>query len=222
MLKLDSINECVTLAKTLNFSRAAKQCFVTQPALSRHVAEVEHELGVRLFDRDTQRVCLTEAGKAVIAEFQRVMASYESACEVAGYYATGDAGSVRIASPYYWTEDFTEPLVARLLEKHPKCSANVISCQPADGLAAVENDEADVCIAPQDDGHPSLSWQPFSREYWGVFVLDTNPLAMRDKVWLSPSWVRAWCRSTTRTIWRSTSCSSIFSTSVVSSQEAWS
>lgn len=185
MLKLESIRECITLAQTLNFSRAAKQCFVTQPALSRHVAEVERELGVRLFDRDTQRVRLTEAGEAVIAEFQHIMASYETACDVADFYATGNAGSITIASPYYWTEDFTEPLVARLLESHPRCSVSVISCQPAEGLADVESSVADVCVVPLDNTHSELSWQPFSRERWGAVMLDTDPLAKRYEIGLS-------------------------------------
>ena len=66
--------ECfVTLAKTLNFMLTAKKMHITQPAVSKQIRTLEEELGVRLFDRTTHRVVLTEAGMSFLEDAQTVL-----------------------------------------------------------------------------------------------------------------------------------------------------
>ena len=57
--------ECFSvLAQRLNFTQAADDLFMSQPALSRTISALEGELGVRLFDRNSRSVALTPAGRA--------------------------------------------------------------------------------------------------------------------------------------------------------------
>ena len=56
--------EClVAVARTLNFRQAAESCFITQPALSAQIQQLEAALGLRLFERDRRRVLATPAGQ---------------------------------------------------------------------------------------------------------------------------------------------------------------
>ena len=55
----------VALSETLNFRRAAEACFVSQPALSAQIRQLEEQLGVRLFERDRRRVIPTAAASSV-------------------------------------------------------------------------------------------------------------------------------------------------------------
>ena len=57
----------ITLAETLNFSKAADLCAMSPSALSRMVARLEEEAGAALLDRDNRRVSLTERGKKFLA-----------------------------------------------------------------------------------------------------------------------------------------------------------
>lgn len=145
-MKISYIQEYIMLAEHLNFSKVAELCHMTQPGLSRHIAIIEEEMGVKLFDRSSRNITLTSAGQAVLDEFKTMMQSYESAKIKAQMENSAANGVLRISSPYYWTEDFTEPLLIRFEEKHPESTVEIISCQPQDGLNDVLDLKSDIAI----------------------------------------------------------------------------
>ena len=61
-MDLNYIREFVVLANTCNYMEAAEQLFISQSALSRHIKNLEEELGVSLFDRSTRSVTLNAFG----------------------------------------------------------------------------------------------------------------------------------------------------------------
>jgi DNA-binding transcriptional LysR family regulator len=66
--QLKLMEAAIVLAEELNFSRAARRLHISQPALTKQVAELKNRLGVQLFSRDKQTVSLTDAGRAYIEE----------------------------------------------------------------------------------------------------------------------------------------------------------
>ena len=69
----ERLYEFIVLSQTLNYKKAAKQLFLTQSILSRHIMEMEKELGFKLFIRDTRNVALTEAGKSLSQDMLRII-----------------------------------------------------------------------------------------------------------------------------------------------------
>ena len=69
----------VAVAQCLNFRQAAEQLHMTQPPLSRAVRQLEERLGVRLFERDTQHVALTNAATALLPRALRILALLDEA-----------------------------------------------------------------------------------------------------------------------------------------------
>ena len=63
----------VAVAEERNFTRAAERCNVTQPALSRQIANVEDTLGARLFERHTRSVIVTKAGHLFVREARQTL-----------------------------------------------------------------------------------------------------------------------------------------------------
>jgi DNA-binding transcriptional LysR family regulator len=69
------------LAQTLNFSRAAEQMYMSQPAFSRMIDSLETELGAKLIERGKARPRLTEAGEAVLPNMKRILTEYSEITE---------------------------------------------------------------------------------------------------------------------------------------------
>lgn len=81
----------LAVAQELHFGRAAERLLVAQPALSRQIAALERELGVMLFDRSTQRVSLTIAGKLFLDDITPVVTAADEAVRRVRQDPRGDA-----------------------------------------------------------------------------------------------------------------------------------
>jgi len=77
-MELHQVRYFLALASTLNFTRAAEMCNVTQPALTKGVQKLERELGGQLIYRERQLTHLTDLGKAVLPMLERALASTEA------------------------------------------------------------------------------------------------------------------------------------------------
>lgn len=78
LMELHQVRYFLALASTLNFTRAAEMCNVTQPALTKGVQKLEQELGGQLIYRERQLTHLTDLGKAVLPMLERAIASTEA------------------------------------------------------------------------------------------------------------------------------------------------
>ena len=72
-MDIKSLRYFVEVAQEKSFTKAAKKLFITQPALSRQIAELEEELGQTLFDRTTRRLELTEKGEFLCQQAQSIL-----------------------------------------------------------------------------------------------------------------------------------------------------
>ena len=77
-MELHQVRYFLAVASTLNFTRAAEQCNVTQPALTKGVQKLEQELGGQLIYRERQLTQLTDLGKEVLPMLERTLASAEA------------------------------------------------------------------------------------------------------------------------------------------------
>jgi DNA-binding transcriptional LysR family regulator len=76
-MSLKQLRYLIAVAECLHFSRAAERCAVTQPTLSVQMRKLEEYLGVRLFDRDHSRVCLTAGGEDVLRRARHIIAAVD-------------------------------------------------------------------------------------------------------------------------------------------------
>ena len=186
VINISYIEEFTLLAETLNFSKAAEKAFITQPALSRHIAAIENELGTKLFKRNTKHVELTLAGAEVYESFSEIVRLFAEAKTQLGKISQGKAGVLTISSPYYWTGDFTEPLVLSFHHINPECEVKIISCQPQEGMQAMIGGQSDIAVNLfSADLNNSIRQVVFSAERFAAVMDIRHHLANRDSICLA-------------------------------------
>ena len=76
-MKIEKLYYFLSVARNLNFTRAAQECHIAQPAISRQMHSLEEELGFMLFDRTSRKVRLTAAGEMFYQNISRFVKDYE-------------------------------------------------------------------------------------------------------------------------------------------------
>jgi DNA-binding transcriptional LysR family regulator len=93
-MELRHLRYFAAVAEELHFGRAAERLMVAQPALSQQIKQLEHELGVRLLERNRRRVALTDAGRAFLKDAKDILARSEAAILSAQSTLRGQVGSL--------------------------------------------------------------------------------------------------------------------------------
>jgi LysR family transcriptional regulator for bpeEF and oprC len=109
-------------AKSGNFAAASRELGCTPSTLAKAVSRLEMRLGVRLFHRTTRQVSLTDDGRRLFVRCQRVLAELELLKEEAAGAREGPAGTLRIDMPVIFGRTVMLPLLARLMQQHPRLS----------------------------------------------------------------------------------------------------
>src|SRR5688572_2107246 len=97
-MELRHLRYLVTVAEELHFGRAAIRLNISQPPLSHQIRQLEEELGVKLFERNTRGVRLTEAGSRIVQEAQQVLSQVDHFAKVAAYAGEGEIGHLPIGA----------------------------------------------------------------------------------------------------------------------------
>lgn len=95
-MKLSQISYFLRVCDTLNFTRAAEQCYVSQPSLSAAIHKLEEELGGLLFDRSGKQVSLTQLGESMRVHLGRIEEAKKAATTAASSIVQGKPDAVKI------------------------------------------------------------------------------------------------------------------------------
>src|SRR5512140_1539787 len=99
MDELQSMRVFTQVAQSPGFSSAARVLRMSPPAVTKHVASLEARVGVRLFDRTTRRVALTEAGRLYLDRCLECLQAFDDADAAVSELAREPAGLLRITGP---------------------------------------------------------------------------------------------------------------------------
>jgi len=108
-----------------SFSRAAVELNVAQPALSHHVANLEAELGVKLFDRSTRGVVATECGQTLMHHAEIILRQMTQATREVQDCSSQPSGTVQIGLPTSVSIELAVPLLSEVEKRFPAITLNV-------------------------------------------------------------------------------------------------
>jgi LysR family transcriptional regulator, benzoate and cis,cis-muconate-responsive activator of ben and cat genes len=138
-VELRHLRYFVAVAEELSFRKAAGRLSVSEPAVSQQVADLEDELGQKLFNRDSRRVELTEVGRVFLRGTRRTLASAAEAVAQAQEAAAGERGRLSIGSIGPLVHAFLPDAIARFRERFPLVEVTVLNMDNQTQLEALEN-----------------------------------------------------------------------------------
>jgi DNA-binding transcriptional LysR family regulator len=125
-MELRHLRYFVAVAEESSLGRAAHRLHVSQPALSKQISELENELGIKLFTRNSRGVELTEAGRVFLLGGRRALAAVKQAAEQAQETAKGARGRLVIGSVGAATISFLSGALSRFRAKYPLVEVTLI------------------------------------------------------------------------------------------------
>ncbi|MEV4438790.1 LysR substrate-binding domain-containing protein [Streptomyces sp. NPDC049577] len=170
----------VAVADEGGFQKAADRLHMAQPPLSRQIAALERELGVRLFERRPTR--LTEPGKVFVEGARGLLADADTLVERTVRAAHGAVGRLRlgyVTSAAYWA---VPTLLSAMGARHPGVRVETREMWSADLAAALERDEIDAALSRSLPHLPGLARLALAREDLVVVVAAGHRLAGRAEL----------------------------------------
>jgi DNA-binding transcriptional LysR family regulator len=135
----------VAIAERSSFAKAAVHLGLSRSALSESVRALEEKLGVRLLNRTTRSVALTEVGERLLAELRPALASFEAAVESINVFRDKPAGHLRLTVPRPAARMVIEPILAEFLNAYPAITLEIIADS---ALTDIVRDRFDAGIRP--------------------------------------------------------------------------
>jgi DNA-binding transcriptional LysR family regulator len=134
----------VAVAENLSFTRASRRLDRDATVLSRRLSSLEKRLGVRLVERTTRTVVLTEAGRLYLTRARAILDALKEADLEAASLATGEPrGHLRIALPSSFGRMWLAPVIAQFLAAHPRIT---IEAEFSDRLVDVVGERFDLAV----------------------------------------------------------------------------
>ena len=186
-MDLRRLREFIVLAENLNFSRAAEQLFITQPVLSRHIADLESELGVQLFIRTKHKVQLTALGALFFQECKKIVSQYDEACQKMRMASAGIVGSLKIGFLDRAVKKFFSKLITHFNSIYPKIHLDFYSYDLEELTRALMDDEIDLgfTLSLTPENIPGINRRTIYQDILCAVVHREHALAGKSNVTLA-------------------------------------
>ena len=166
----------------MNFSEASRQLHITQSTLSQQIRQLEAELGVELFIRDSHHVRLTDIGEAFLPEARRTISAAETCYSRIQDVKGLEVGELNIGSTYTFLPLLKET-VLDFYKTHPKIKINLY-CHSMETLMKMVNEEKiDVALSYKpNESYPGIDSHILFDNRLVVAVSETNPIAKKSSI----------------------------------------
>jgi DNA-binding transcriptional LysR family regulator len=180
-MDIEMMREFVRLAETLNFTKTAKEFYISQSTLSRHLSAMESELGSTLLLRSTHEVELTEAGKVAYRHLKGIAESYDEMGREVTDVTVGTTGSFTLGFLYYGGMSYMRDGLERFSVACPNVRIRFLSQQPYQVFESLLSGEEDIGFVFRSPGMDEREWEfvPVHDCKPYAFCRDDDPLAAK-------------------------------------------
>ena len=170
-----------------NLTTVAGTLFTSQPGVSKHIKDLEDELGVEIFVRRGKRLLgLTDPGKELLAVVERILLDTQNARSIADQFSNKDSGNLVIATTHTQARYVLPEAIKRFNAKYPKVHLVLHQGSPREIGELLTTGEADIAIATEWlENSTEIVTFPFYTWHHDVIVPNGHPLAQKENVSLA-------------------------------------
>lgn len=190
-MEMQQVRYFVAVAETLNFTRAAEQCNVTQPALTRAIKQLEYELGGDLIRREGRNTHLTDLGNKMLPMLRQCYDSALAAKTLAKAVAKGEISALSIAVSRSLSLQLVMWALTEMHTAFPGIQLKLKRGGSAEISEMLKSGEADIALGgPLGDNWDRLEAWPMFTESFDLVVGNKHALAARNAIELDVELIR--------------------------------
>lgn len=173
------------VAHHLSFTKAAEELYVSQPAITRHIRELETEYGLRLFERTNSRLLLTEAGRRLLVHAEKILEAHDALDYEMRKLSGAEGGVLRIGASTTIAQYIIPQMLARFSHLHEGIELSLRSGNSEEIERALLAHEIDLGLVEGSSRHRVLRYTPFLKDELVAIVRANSKLAEKDELSLS-------------------------------------
>lgn len=182
----------LSVARHLSFTKAAQELQVSQPAITKHIQELQNTYGVQLFERHAGKISLSEKGKVLECHACRVLREYEILkCEME-FASEGLEGNLMLGTTPQMSHTLMESFLPQLISKFPKLQLLIVVAPREQLEQQIQEEKLHFAILLPDNSSPCAELQYTPLQEFGLGYIMSKPGTMTLQLQKLVSFARLW------------------------------
>lgn len=169
-----------TVAKRLNFTKAAEELFITQPAVTKHIQEIENHFKVKLFERNGTKIKLTPAGETLLQHTDQLFAVYRNLQFELNTFTQQRTGKLRIGASTTVAQYVLPPVLAAFHKRFNNIKITLTINNTEQIEQALQNKNIDLGVIEGQSKSNLFKYTEFVKDELVLVANINHPLAKKD------------------------------------------
>ena len=171
-----------TVAQRLSFTKAAAELFITQPAVTKHIKELEQQLNVQLFRRNGSSIALTGAGKILLQYAEKIFQTYTDLETELAQLNNMEAGTLHIGASTTVAQTILPKLLALFKRNYPAVTFTFVQGNTDLITQLVLAEKIDIAIVEGAAHYPQIAYSPFAKDEIVLVTRANNQLSKKAEI----------------------------------------
>lgn len=170
------------VAKRLNFTKAAAELFITQPAVTKHIHELEHQLKIKLFERNGTRIKLTAGGAVLLQYTEEIFTLYRKLEFDINHLTQRQSGKLRLGASTTVAQYVLPPVLAAFHKKFTEVDITLGTRNTEQIEQALQNGEIDLGIIEGHSRNKAIKYTEFVKDELVLVANSQHPAARKRAI----------------------------------------
>ncbi|MGV0827547.1 LysR substrate-binding domain-containing protein [Empedobacter brevis] len=169
-----------TVARRLNFTKAANELNITQPAVTKHIKEIELNLNIKLFERNGTKIKLTQAGEILVKYTEEIFSVYQKMEFEIGQLQEKQKGHLRLGASTTIAQYVLPPILAEFRKRFPEIQLNLVIHNSEKIEDLLTNNKIDVGLIEAQIKNRTFHYFPFMKDEIVLVARQNHPLSTKN------------------------------------------